>query len=486
MKTNSILTDGIQHIEDLPVEYLIDALRNFERYEISEKVDGSNIRFGHDEQGFYTSRETKGTAPRIRSESEYDIAFWTTFQRSAHAALEKAYPTMVDSGHLKEGDAVDIEVLFGELPNAIPYNSDANRIIFLRPVEGSPNIEGLRDTLGDRAVTVSIEAPFTLDGKQIRTRQETHRWKFAKTPTVDGSIITGSEAFADVQQKINELEQFLKQPSGIAEFSNLEVISLPLNKRPPSVETAQWRDLKALIKEKRAELNTKLYYEDSETGERSGFKHELKELLLNNLVRKVRSEFGPAIEDGGWIEGIVFRDTQDGSMFKVVDKDMFTTIKDFIWKVRSDLSEKPRSAEKITSFVGQILVNLASTLGDPKLGTTQALRILKKLGSTQQEVLDNLSQGKDFNKLQPYWKNLIDQSLDKLDDILDSYQSSKDDLKTQVQGREFSYNDEVHKRTLQTFADTKRMLTSYKQDINKANTVGDLIMILLGRKIMEI
>lgn len=482
-----LINEGISHIEDLPTDKLIDALRNFERYEISEKIDGSNIRFGRDEEGFYTSRETKGTAPRMRSESDYDIAFWTTFQRSAHAALEQAYPLMVKSGHLKVGDAVDVEVLFGELPNAVPYDSDVNRIIFLRPVEGSPNIEGLRDSLGDKTVQVTIEAPFTLDGKTIRTRRERHAWKFAKTPTIDATIITGSEAFESVQAKINELESFLEAPSGIMQFSNLEIISMPLNRRPEGVDTAKWRELKEKVKELKAQLNSKLYYEDRDTGERSGFKHELKQLLLNDLVRAVRSEFGPEIEDGGWIEGVVFRDRESGEMFKIVDKDMFTAVKDFIWQVRSNLSDKPMSVTRVESFLGKLLVNLASSLGNPQLGTTQQLRILKKSGNTPEEILANISAGKDISKLKPYWQNAIAQAEDTLDMLLDQYQKERDTLSmTAPNNRQFTYTDEVHRRTLQVFANIKKTITDYADQINKANSVEDLTMVLIGHKLSEL
>ena len=142
----SQITEGITHIEDLGVQEFLDALYNFEKFEISEKIDGSNLQFGYDEQGFYTSRETKGDAERLRSESEYEKEYNTTFQRSAHLALEKAIPSLLKSGHLKQGDAVEVEVLYGVLPNAVPYNEGINRIIFLRPTNGNPNLKGKWNT----------------------------------------------------------------------------------------------------------------------------------------------------------------------------------------------------------------------------------------------------------------------------------------------------------------------------------------------------
>lgn len=478
---------GITHIEDLAVDQLIGALRNFEQFEISEKIDGSNLQFGYDDQGFYTSRETKMDAPRMRAESDYPINFATTFQRSAHAALEQVFPDMVNSGYLKSGDAVDIEVLFRKLPNAVPYDADTNRIVFLRPTSGNPNLSGLKKTLDGKTLSVTILAPYTIDGKEIRQAKETHQWQFAQTPTVSGDTVTKTQAMKDINTKLNELESFLKANSGVYKFSNAEVLSLPLNKRPDGVEPADWKDLKLLIKQKREELQPKLYYRDSETGKQGGFKHELKDLLLNNLVRKVRSEFGPSIENGGWIEGVVFRNKKTGEMFKVVDKDMFNAVKDFLWKVRSDLSEKPRSLASVETFAGKLLVSMASALGHPELGTQGAKRYLKKFGNTPDEIISAMSAQVNFENTKSYWENLLAEKSRELGQLLDKYNKERDQLEFSANGRDFSYKDEeVHKRTLQVFANMKQTLNQFEAKAKNAKTVTDLFSILVGRQLGEI
>ena len=48
------VNEGIDHFEDLAIQDFLNAMRNFEQFEISEKIDGSNLQFGYDEEGFYT------------------------------------------------------------------------------------------------------------------------------------------------------------------------------------------------------------------------------------------------------------------------------------------------------------------------------------------------------------------------------------------------------------------------------------------------
>lgn len=465
---------------------MISALRNFEKYELSEKVDGSNIQFGYDEQGFYTSRETKGNAPRIRSVADYPIAFNTTFQRSSHAVLEKLFPLMKKSGYLKIGDSVDTEVLFGELPNAVTYSSDVNRLILLRPVNGSPDLAGLRDTLSDKTIDVVIEAPYTLDGKNIQTRKESHRWKVARTPTWSADSISKSEAWQDVKTKVDELESFLKAPSGILNFTNAELVSLPLNKRPESADPAKWKELIGSAKLAKKRINDLLFYHNQDTGEKSGFVHDLKELLLNRLVRQTRSQFGPEIEQGGWIEGVVVRDPETNTMFKLVDKDMFMVVKDFLWRVRDDLTTKPAGLARVETFAGKLLTGLGAAIGLPELGTNQAKRTLKKIGSTPEEIIEYIEKNNDFATVKQYWIKFIKQKQDEFDQILDDYNKNKGSMKITAQNREFSYNAEVDKRTLQTFANMNKQLNLMIADTQKASTMEDLVTILVGRQLKEL
>ena len=475
------LFEGITHIEDLAIDEFIDALRNFDKFEISEKIDGSNLQFGYDDEGFYTSRETKKGTQRMRNVNDYPIEFRTTFQRSAHAALEKITPLLLRSEFFSQGDAVEVEVLFGKLPNTVPYSMDTNRIIFLRPTAGDPDIEGIADLVDGQTISVTLETPFTLDGETIQQKQEKHQWVFAQTPTVDGSEVVKSEAFKDIEKQLDKVEKFLKKPSGVGKFSNAEVISLPLNKRPEGVSVEQWKKGKEIIKNMR-----KKFFDVAEDGTKTGFKHDVKEFLLKELVRKIGSAFGPDVKDGGWIEGVVFRHKDTGRMFKIVDKDMFTTINKFLWKVRGELSDKPKGVDNITSLLGKILSGMATALGHPHLATLQAKRYLRKFGDSKEEILAGLSEGVKFENVQSYWLKYLDMMQEEFNKQLDKYNKERESMALNVNNREIKYDDDVHKRTLQTFADIKQMLNEFERDVAEASTAEDLILVLVGKQIEEL
>ena len=112
---------GISHIEDMPVGEIIEILTNLSNYSITEKVDGAQILFGIDDNGFYTSRETKG-GERIYNEADYGITFASTYMRSAHKLLEQMLQALKGAG-LRLGDQVEAEVLYGQVPNVVPYSA---------------------------------------------------------------------------------------------------------------------------------------------------------------------------------------------------------------------------------------------------------------------------------------------------------------------------------------------------------------------------
>src|SRR5690606_21069841 len=101
---------GITHIEDLEIKEFLDVVRDLKKYTVTEKVDGSQILFGIDERGFYTSRESKGGA-RVYSAEDYELKFSSSYMRSAHLLLEHVLPTLRDAG-LHPGNQVEAEVLF--------------------------------------------------------------------------------------------------------------------------------------------------------------------------------------------------------------------------------------------------------------------------------------------------------------------------------------------------------------------------------------
>lgn len=309
---------SIPHLEDLSPRKFLHVMNSYWEYEATEKLDGSQLLFGIDEDGFYTSRETKGGL-RIYNVDHYEASFKNTYIRSAHIALENSLDLLEEAG-LKPGCQVEVEVLYGEFPNVVQYSPERCFIIFLRTTEGDVNIDELRVKLEGQSLTIPLTVPFTFDGKNIDYKDVINVWEFARSPVIE----LPNDLDGHILDTVRMVEFITDRPFN-EDISTLEFLETPFNRKPHWADPTEiWADLRAdLMEEKRDCL------EDIRR-----IVLNLKEVLLDKIVRRQASAFGPA---GGWIEGVVFRHPHTKHMFKLVDKDFFLTIKDFYWKERNEL-----------------------------------------------------------------------------------------------------------------------------------------------------
>lgn len=453
------ISKGISHIEDLPIDAFIDVLVNLHEYEITEKVDGAEILFGIDERGFYTSREAKG-GNRVYSVEDYSVTFPTTYMRSAHILLEQALPSLRAAG-LKRGDQVEAEVLYGELPNVVPYSADRNYLIFLRTTEGTVNIDRLKQKLYGQTLSVSIRAPFTNDGKTISLREEKNTWLFSRVPILENNLPTGL-----LDSHIYEIRKILTIVDVLTGQTYGTLLETPLN-RIPFWFKGEWKEIKEHIRERRIYIEKIIY-----------FNHVLpvKEVLLTHLVRNTKSEFGPLVEDGGWIEGVVLTNS-NGKMVKLVDKDVFGTVREIAWEKRNYLIEHAKGVESQAGFMGRLLRDMALALGHPELGTIQAKRYLHKVGVLTEDKLYILSENVDFNAVKSYWLSLFTVRESKLYEELDKY--CRDSSVLLRDNRILT--QAIRKRTLETFASLFDKIKTFKILTEQSNSVPNLILILIGK-----
>jgi len=472
----SEVSRGIIHIEDLPINKFVSVVKNLSSYEITEKVDGAQILFGIDEQGFYTSRETKG-GTRVYNQSDYGLKFSETYMRSAHIVLESVLPLLKSAG-LRSGCQAEAEVLYGELPNVVPYSVDRNHIIFLRTTEGMLDIGRLTEQLKDTLINASVMAPYTPDGKSIKLQEESHNWGFSGPAIIPGNSMSLQKA---VNRKLTELMLYLKAPSGVRHFSNIVIESIPLNKCPDWCNQSEWKFVKEAIKIKKAEIHKHV---------NEGLMLDIKTILVERLLKR-GSQFGPLLEDGGWIEGVVLRNTATGQMTKVVDKCIFLAVKDFSWKVRNDLRESAKSPETANSFIGKMLVDMATAIGHPVLGTIHAKSYLKKLGNTTEERVLALSEGIDLQSVRQYWYNLLENKRFELESELNRYEKEKSAFIIEVTTgftaqSSFRYSPAIDRRTKETFAQTFEQIQTFRDNVSQVHDVEDLLNVLVGKKLTEI
>lgn len=315
---------SIKHLENSPINEVVNLLEDISRYSITEKLDGAQLLFGLDEVGFYTSRGYDG---RIYSHQTYPIEFHTTYRRSAHIALASSINRLLAAG-MVPGDQVEIEVLHGEIPNVVPYSKDTSYIIFLRTTEGNVNIDRLAQEFSGHSLPITLRTPFTPDGIIIDHKDVMTKWEFHKVPEVEIDIDAVKNAIST--EAANILADLAK-PAYIRDYSRLDILNINLSKIPVNE--------RAEIKEFRTSIDQ--YFRNYR------FK-DIKDILLNEIVRNRGSKFGPT---DGWIEGVVLKNKETGKMMKLVDKSVFGKAHKFTWLVRSELDLLNSSRSEIVAHL---------------------------------------------------------------------------------------------------------------------------------------
>lgn len=488
MLIREILNEGIKHLEDLPVKEFINNLRNINKFEITEKIDGANLWFGLDEEGrFYTSREAK-SGKKYYSENDWGKKFWETGFKSAHKVLEIISEKLKEKGLILPGDIIETEILFGKLPNTVPYKGDVNQIVLLRPVKSNEDMQTFAkrfseivDFLKGKNLTVSVDSiPYTEDGKTIKYKSENHTWKIDTTPKVDPSLINREELTRNLEENLLKIEKYLNEPSEISKFKNYEILGINLNKMPAEINKEDWEELKDLIKLKRVEIHNKL----------REYKIIIKDFLLKNFLRNLSSKFGPSIEEGGWIEGVVFRDPVTNEQFKLVDKDLFTEINKFNWKIRN-LLRRTNETEKIHDLSGRIRKKMAEDMGMHDFyKNAQITNFIKKNLSLNIDPAEKLSKNIDFYDTKRKWISTLKYYKKVLEKFLEYYEKNKDKLiltlKTDNEEKKIKYHDEVDRKTKESFAEMFKIIEEYINDIEKSRNSYDLAEIFLRERIEKI
>lgn len=445
----------LPHFEDLGVARIVNFIDNMGQYEFNEKVDGSNIFFGKDEDGFYTRR---ATGPKYYSVDDYPINFATTYQRYAHVVLEKHIHNMPER-FFRWGDEVLCEVLYGNVPNVVPYNTDhINKIVMLEASAGSPMLANIVRGFNKTPNIVMLTIPKTTDGKTTEYVLERSSWKLSNHNGMCGSAI--NQDFASYS---HGLKPFLESYSGVEEFTYYDIFTLPLNKRHPSVKEGQWRKVSRKIKECRERNKDTL----------AKLIEGVKDDLLATYVDSASSVYGPYFIHGGWIEGVVFTNRRTNDKFKLVDKKTFLKAKDFLWEERSSLTKGVLSLKQENhSFMGSVKLTLASSLGMSELGTIHAKRYIN-----ENLVLPN----HNFDGVKVFWCEYLDGQIEALDEKLAMYEQDRTFKTLQItEGMQFVYSDEIHSRTLQVYATCYEKLNEYIDGARKAENINDLVKVLVG------
>lgn len=477
-----VLLEGITHIEDRSLDDFIRAVETIKDKEITEKLDGANLWFGLDESGLYTSREGKSPKKgRFYDVSDYPMISNYNAFRAAHLALEQVEKEIKDN--LEVGDAVEIEVLFGRQPNTVTYGSDdKNFIVILRGVNETPQerVRSLSSALKNKSVEVESSVISSQDGDSLDIEDKMMTWEFTSVKPLDTKKIDTAEAL----RILDDLKKFISQKNEVlTDKTNKEVAELNMTSVP--------KDRREQAKTEKARINDKIMAE---------YKLPIKEILLNTFVRKVKpflqSKNLLPSEDIG-VEGVVVRDDSDDQI-KIVDKDVFTAINSFNSAVRSEVAGLTRTTDQEAPIemrggvFGQARIRIADLVGAKELALSSGIKrfISKFKKDTPQETAQELAKNLNIVNV-PSVKvkiaAILSSSIEEIDSILDTFKKESGEYKLKLKtGKEIGLSPEIMKRTLTSFAETKKDIREIISRVKQSKTDSDLIMALYGNTIESI
>ena len=481
-RAQNMLVEGITHIEDLDLQSFINVVSNISKMQASEKLDGAQLWFGLDADGkLYTSRAGKAkSAENVYSEAEYPYFASNNGFRAAHAALA-AKETEIKSV-LRPGDTIEIEVLFGRQPNAVTYGSGGkNFIAFLRGVEGTQEIlvDQLANRLANQLVKVNVKVVNTVDGENLQLEPADFTFQFVSVQKID----TAKLRDIDVVKQLNALKSFLAKKSKLpgSNLTNFELLTGSLG----SFDKA----IRPQAKELKAQLTAKVL---------TDYKLPIKKELLSKFVHQIKSPLAAddltPDEDIG-IEGVVLRDPNNADeQVKIVDKDTFTTINQFNYAVRASINGMVKTTdltaplESRGGLLGELKIMIADLLGNKELARTQgAKKVFSTLrGKTPEETVKNvageLSGGDDYRATRRKILAMIDATLEKLATMLKDYKANKDNFQLKLKsGKSLGHSPEIIRRTLLSFAESKRDLVELREKVAKTKNLTQLTVVLYGK-----
>lgn len=465
------LQEGITHVEDLPTPAFLSAIKHLDECEMSEKLDGANIRVHLDDGEITVSRESKNDAKRLSLDSNIPYSPKYTFQECALKFFSRIRHDLEESG-MRSGDYLEVEVLMSEQPNAVVYDGlDRMAVI---GASGNIDLNKLSERMAGKTHMVS-HRQFEPSYEKMINECFTHYRDFecVVNPVMEGVVLTESANWQEIMENTTALETYLGKKSGVGNFTNGQVENMHLTKRPEGVMPDDWSRMKQTLRTIRPMVRENI----------QGMKGQIKSALIKEYVTGKKSQFGG---DGSWIEGVVCCNPRTGMEFKIVDRETFTKVNKFVYEVRNSLTFTPHNEHDPKSFMGTTDITVCSAFGLPQLGTRKAKKfVLDETGmnvgnmthvqahNAALELIDG--QKLDFNTIKYFVENYINGRINALMEEFADYMDNYKSKVLEVNGVKHVYTDEVHRRTMLTFIEVHDELVAMQEHMAYSGTLPDML-----------
>jgi hypothetical protein len=404
----------------------------------TEKVDGYNLFVGYNAQRKVVAVRNKNEEPMENIEKKFGL------NHPAHngftagfAAIREKFQSLTETEEVmfnlwedgKPKNFINMEILYGYIPNAVPYSQTTNYIVFhhyvgnpdnnWQPIDAQrqdPKLRQLADKLGRIAVvTPNVTFVGDPDSVQRKVKDLQSEWEFA------GPIEITKK---DVEQRLQKVvQEWRKYPEvqAVIKFAN-EEDKMDLTQLDPDELEAHQKEKYELMKAATKKIGS---------------------AVLTNMVSKL-SDTGEVVPGYPGIEGIVTRQGPD--LVKITG--------DFLDYSRPEDTPALDATKKVREFIQKEIFGM----------TTTTLRGVKSLDQVVDHIMSKKKKKFDYvedDKLSP-------QKKEKIRDVIEQSRRDVKDVIYVIQkkGRAFDTKNLL----IQTF-----MLTNLYRLIPSINTYEELM-----------
>jgi hypothetical protein len=293
---------GLPYFEDLRLDKALEFLSPEHEWQIYEKLDGSFLQFGLDDEGRpYTNRKT---AQNCYSLDDWPTECWADTYRQAHVVAIWLLHLLAEKGVLKAGQFFTAELIPDDRPNTVLYRIETPRFVvtsqsFEYPDQGSARIA---EAILCGNMSFWHEFRFSLDGKNLMTSEDLVTWYIDTNPV----LFRRDRAIRNYLNNFREAMIILSQnPIGVGDLTEMDLLTMPMNRKPDGF-AGNWNEEKAKLVAMRETV-------------RERYRQEL--IVVRNHLYEVMSQQPKFMSYRGDCEGFVV--VSSVTTFKLVIKEQF-------------------------------------------------------------------------------------------------------------------------------------------------------------------
>jgi len=305
---------SIPHFEDLSAKEIYESLDL--RWSASEKLDGSYLEAGLDDEGFFYSRRKGGE--KIYSMDDWPDECWASTYRIAHEMAGMLVEALVKEQAIQPGNHIGFEIIHGRQPNVVHYSFDSryNGMMVITTVSWKPSTEFYSIVEHFEAFYV-VPVRQSSDGMTSQVTLEHQEWCIRFNQQISQELIQAR--LTPSAQKIRKvLDMWFPQASNVEDFTIAEILDINLARKHEKCGDRNWNELRKELKREREQL-WEIF--------------RALVLLFKDIAYKVLVDEMPSVVGAGSRkEGVVV--LTPGGLFKLVDRPNFAAANLFIHRVK--------------------------------------------------------------------------------------------------------------------------------------------------------